>query len=82
MNFDIGILLSCIGTVIALYGVYQNNQLRDHTGAMCTWFYSNPIFTLYFFGLSVGWWVSGLSSVAMTILYGIFTASNWRGLMK
>lgn len=79
---DIGLPIALTGTCISLYGIYLNNQCRDHVSAMMVWFYSNPILTVYFIGQSIGWWNGGLSSAAMAGLYAVFTYSNWKGLMK
>ena len=79
---DLGLPISLAGCAISLYGIYLNNQAKDHLGAMVVWGYSNPILTTYFVGQTFGFWNGGLSSAAMAVLYGVFTVSNWRGLVK
>lgn len=79
---DFGFILASLGTAISLYGMYLNNQRKDHRGAMTVWFWSNPILMVYFIGQSFALWNGGLSSAVMAGLYAVFTVSNVQGLWE
>jgi hypothetical protein len=77
----IGFPLALVASIIALYGVYLFNQVKDHTGARAVWFWSNSIFVLYFVGRSLLWWDGVLGDAAMALYFALMWWSNWRGMV-
>jgi hypothetical protein len=77
---DLGLPLALIASLIALYGVYLFNQVKDHIGARAVWFWSNSIFVAYFVGRSLQWWDGGLGDAVMATYFFAMWWSNWRGM--
>ena len=80
MIIDYGFLLSLIASIIALYGVYQFNQLKDYTGARHTWFWSNTGFVVVFACRVLGYTDGGLSDVMMMLYFLMMWVSNTVGM--
>ena len=78
---DIGLFLSISGTLISLYGVYLLNILHEWKRAMLAWAVSNPVLLAYFCGSALGIWDGQLPLACMVVLYGVFTATNWYGIV-
>jgi len=79
---NIGLDLAVLGSTISCVGVVANNILLDHLLAMQIWMFSNPILLVWAYGLHKHWWDDGLSGLAISVMYLIFTVSNLYGLMK
>ena len=77
---DYGFLLSLIASIIALYGVYQFNQLKDYCGARHTWFLSNSIFMAYFAGRVAMIWDGGVGDFVMFLYFALMWGSNTWGM--
>ena len=80
MIADIGLIISLVSSLIALYGVYQFNQQRDYTGSRMTWFWSNSGFVLYFAGRVAGFWDGGLGDFVMFLYFALMWGSNTWGM--
>lgn len=80
MNIDYGFIIALVASIIALYGVYQFNQLKDYTGSRTTWFWSNTLFVILFTGRSVGLVDGGLTDALMAGYFLCMWWSNWKGM--
>ena len=79
---DIGFVIAISASVIALYGVYQFNQVRDYTKSRSVWFWSNSLFVAYFLGRITGWWDGILGDAAMMGYFALMWISNFQGMKK
>lgn len=75
MILDLGLPISIIACIISAAGVWYNMR-HEHIEAMKLWNWSNPTMVLYFAGQTAGLWNGGLSSLAMAVLYAVFTYTN------
>jgi hypothetical protein len=78
---DIGIIIALSAAILALYGVYLFNQLKDYTGARTIWFFSNTLFVIYFGGRVALMWDGGLGDIVMFIYSALMWGSNVKGLL-
>lgn len=76
----IGAGLAIFGSLISVYGTYLNNVSHDHEGAMYVWMYSNVMLLFWAIGNFLGYWDGGLTSIALVIMYGVFSITNLWGL--
>jgi len=79
---DIGLVIALAASVIALYGVYQFNQICDYTRARSVWFWSNSLFVAYFIGRIAGLWDGILGDAAMMGYFAMMWISNFQGMKK
>lgn len=79
---NLGLDLAVLGAIISCLGVFANNILLDHILAMQIWMFSNPVLMLWAIGNWRRWWDGGLSGLALTGMYVIFTVTNLIGLMS
>jgi hypothetical protein len=73
--------IAAIASAISIYGVYQNNLVLDHVGAMKIWVVSNLIFVIFFYGQCRGWWNGGLSSAVICVTYLYMLVTGLYGLV-
>ena len=79
----VGIILATTGSIISVIGSLYNNLWHNHLAAMKIWGYgSNPLLLIWSLGLCLHLWDGGLSGLALTIMYCIFTVTNIYGLIK
>lgn len=79
---DLGFIIALIATIIALFGVYEFNQLNDSVSARRTWFWSNCLFVVYFAGRCLSLWDGLLGDLAMLAYFAVMLASNIDGIRK
>ena len=74
--------LSAIGSLLACYGVYVNNQKHQHQKAMKLWSISNPMLFLYSLGYVAGMWQDALPMAILALMYAYYSVSNFDGIMR
>ena len=79
---DIGSVLAISGSVLSICGTLINNLWLEHRWAMKVWAISNPILSVWAIGVLLGIWNGGLSILAVLVMYVVFTATNWYGLLR
>ena len=82
MYNDIGSALAIIGTIISIAGTVANNVWHKHILAMKIWMVSNILLVAWSIGNTLDYWSGGLSGIALTIMYSIFTISGGYGLYR
>ena len=78
----IGSLLATTGACVSIYGTLVNNLRKDHLRAMRIWSWSNIVLLAWATGFWLGWWLDGLSAIALMAMYSVFTVSNLWGLTQ
>jgi hypothetical protein len=73
----IGGALLIIGSAISLYGAHANNIWLDHELALRIWSIGNVVQLAWGIGLWRKWWDGGLPAIALCVLYGYYTITNF-----
>ena len=76
----IGSALAVIGSVISLYGACMNNLYHRHKTAMVVWAFSNILLLIWAVGYTLQWWDGAIAGMALVMLYGIYSITNFYGL--
>jgi hypothetical protein len=78
----IGSVISILGTIVSLYGVYLFNIRHNHDRANEVWCFSNLFLMCWAWGYRSGWWTDGLSADALFTMYLVFTVASIYRLVK
>ena len=78
----LGLPLVIVATIITSMGVFLNNCLLQHTGAMLVWVVSNTLFSVFFYGRWRGWWNGSLADEIMCWMYLMMLGSGIYGLWQ
>ena len=78
----VGGILLVIGCALSLYGAHANNIWLDHNLALRVWGYSNIVQMAWAIGLWRKWWNGGLPAIALCVLYGYYTVTNFIALQN
>ena len=78
----VGIVFAFSGAIISLLGVYANNIMLAHDTAIRIWAISNPLILAWAIGFTCGWWVDGITGLAMVAIYLVFTVTGIHALLK
>jgi hypothetical protein len=76
----VGGILLVTGCAVSLYGAHANNIWLDHNLALRVWSFANVIQMTWAIGLWRKWWNGGLPAIALCVLYGYYTVTNFIAL--